>query len=697
MDNCFNEVMDVEGLRVLIRGLERGEFRTVAVDTPVPSPMSHEILNANPYAFLDDAPLEERRARAVSLRRVDVDLAKGVGALDQAAIEEVRAQAWPDVRDADELHDALLSLILIPSKELGEWRQWLPELTAAGRVCRVTWSREPKHESLEPTPPRYAERSGGAESRRGQIRNPKFEIRNGEESLEPRPVGEGPHSNGARAEGREEGYVAAERVEVARAALPAARIEPDIRAVPAREPEGSLTGEDGIRRIVQGWMEVVGPITVPALAGRLGLPPRAVEVAMLALEAGGVVLRGRFTPGTGADVLEWCDRRLLARIHRMTIGRLRREIEPVPAADLLRFLFRWQNVHPGSQLHGREGIVQVIGKLQGLELPAPAWEREVLPARVARYSPADLEQLCLSGVVAWGRLGLREDAPEEDGMRQRRLAPTRSASLGLVLREDLPHFLEPGTVGPEEMAGLSSPARAVLRHLQARGASFLVEIAKATGTLESLTEEALWELVARGLVTGDGIAGLRMLLAKGETKREPHRRFRAIRGGLARARHVPVGRWSLLREPGDATRDKLAGAEPNEAIARQLLRRYGVIFRDLLARETRAPSWRNLLGIYWRLEARGEIRGGRFVQGFTGEQFALPEAVEALRAVRRKREGQEVIVIAAADPLNLAGILTPGGRVSPLSNQAILYVDGVPIEIGEPHALRTRLRRGQVS
>jgi ATP-dependent Lhr-like helicase len=444
-------------------------------------------------------------------------------------------------------------------------------------------------------------------------------------------------------------------------------------------------------------MEVVGPTTVPALADRLGMFPRAIEVAMLALESGGMVLRGRFTPGTSADAVEWCDRRLLARIHRLTIGRLRREIEPVPAADFLRFLFRWQNVHPGSQLHGREGIVQVIGKLQGLELPAPAWERDVLPARVARYNRSDLEQLCLSGIVAWGRLGLRGEAPEEGDTPRRRLAPTRSASLGLVLRDDLPHFLEPGAVGPDEMAGLSSTARAVLRHLQARGACFLAEIAKATGNLESQTEDALWELVARGLVTGDGIAGLRMLLEKGEAKREPHRRFRAIRGGLARARHIPVGRWSLLREPGDAIRSGEEDRAADEAFARQLLRRYGVIFRDLLARETRAPSWRALLGIYWRLEARGEIRGGRFVQGFSGEQFALPEAVESLRAVRRKRDENEAILIAAADPLNLVGVLTPGSRVSSLSNQAILYVDGVLVQIGEAHTLRTRLRQHQFS
>jgi ATP-dependent Lhr-like helicase len=667
IENCLHEAMDLDGLRAILERLGRGELRTLAVDTPVPSPMSHEILNANPYAFLDDAPLEERRARAVSLRRVDVDLAGGVGALDQAAIDVVRTQAWPDVRDADELHDALLSLVLLPAKELGEWREWMDELVSAGRATRVIWVREAE---APPTLPLPGYPMGG--------------------------WGEGWGGGGAGGEG----FVATERVEVVRAALPGVAVEPAVAALAGQETLGGLTEEDAVQRIVQGWMEVVGPITAPALADRLGLHPGAIETALAVLEAGGVVLRGRFTSGTDAGVTEWCDRRLLTRIHRLTIGRLRREIQPVTPADLLRFLFRWQHVHPGSQLHGREGIVQIIGQLQGLELPAPAWERDVLPARVARYSGAELELLCLSGVVAWGRLRLREDVPEGKGgvePPRRRQAPTRSASLGLILREDLPRLLEPGPVGREEMAGLSSTARAVLRHLQMRGASFLGEIARATGHLESQVEDALWELVARGLVTGDGIAGLRMLLTKGEAKREPHRRFRAIRGGLARARHVPVGRWSLLREAEGAEPVRPGDPGADEALARQLLRRCGVVFRDLLARETCVPSWRTLVGIYRRLEARGEIRGGRFVDGFTGEQFALPEAVEALRAIRRTRDVQEVILVAAADPLNLVGILTPGSRVSPLSGQAILYVDGVPVEIGGAHTLRARLRRDQFS
>jgi len=638
--DCLHEAMDVEGLHSILERLERGELRTVAVDTPIPSPMSHEILNANPYAFLDDAPLEERRARAVSLRRVDVDLAGGVGALDPAAIEEVKAQAWPDVRDPDELHDALLGLVVLPTGELGEWQGWMDGLVGAGRAVGIRWS-----------PARHAQQGSNRD-----------------------------------------GYAATERMPIVRAALP------DVEGsyLPAGEEGGradSVSQEDGVRRIVQGWMEVIGPTTSPALALRLGLAPGKVEAALLALEADGVVLRGRFTSGSDPQTMEWCDRRLLARIHRLTLGRLRREIEPVPAADLLRFLFRWQNVHPGSQLHGREGIVQIVGKLQGLELPAPAWERDVLPARVARYSLADLEQLCLSGVVAWGRLRLREDAPEGPEESGRRQVPTRAASLGLVLRQDLDRLLEGRSIKPEELAGLSSTARAVVRHLQTRGASFLADIARAVGQLESRVEEALWELVARGLVTGDGIAGLRLLLAKNEAKREVHRRFRAIRGGQAMARHVPVGRWSLLRDPNDAAPRQAADREAAEEFARQLLRRYGVVLREVLARESRAPAWRILVGIYRRMEARGEIRGGRFVAGFSGEQFALPEAVESLRAIRRTRGSREEVLLAASDPLNLVGILTPGNRVSPLSGQGILFVDGVPVDVGKSAALRARLRR----
>jgi len=491
-----------------------------------------------------------------------------------------------------------------------------------------------------------------------------------------------------------EALVAAERVAVVQAAFPGARFDPSL---PPLAATAHVEPEDAVRGIVQGWTECLGPVTGGRLAAFLGLPESQVEAALLRLESEGIVLRGQFTsaPSAADAPPEWCERRLLARIHRLTISRLRKEIEAVSAADFLRFLLRWQHVHPGTQLHKRDGVAQVIAQLQGLELPAPAWERDVLPARINLYDPADLEQLCLAGEVAWGRLRLAAASADDEALvaardRRRRLAPTRAAPLAFVMREALPALLEPA---PETdvTAELSPAARGVLEHLVRYGASFLTDIARATGCLPTQTEAALWELVARGLVTGDGIAGLRTLLLPEVKRRERPRRLRGIRGGAVR-RRMPVGRWSVLRTASTTPPQKDAA---EELFARQLLRRYGIVMREVLAREVRAPAWRVLLGIYRRLEARGEIRGGRFVGGFVGEQFALPEAVDALRAVRRTPEDAEPVIVATADPLNLVGILTPGARVSPFSNQVIAYRNGVPAEVGELGAVLSHLQLSQ--
>jgi ATP-dependent Lhr-like helicase len=596
--NCLREAMDVDGLRAVLAAMRRGEIATVAVETPAPSPASHEILNANPYAFLDDAPLEERRARAVSLRRAAPDLAAGVGALDPAAIAEVAAQAWPDARSADELHDHLLTLWVLPVEEARPWEALADELRAAGRAVIETWT------------------DADGRARRG--------------------------------------YVAAERLAGARALL---RDEAD-------EP---------LRAAVHGWMECSGPTTAPALAARAGLPPAAVARALAALEGAGVVLRGRFTPG--ATEVEWCERHLLARIHRLTLGRLRREIEPVSLAELMRFLFRWQRVQPGTQLHGRDGLTQVIGLLQGLQLPAPAWEEHVLPARVRPYDPADLEYLCLSGVVTWGRLTPGGPAEDDDGgarperSRRRRAGPTRSAPIAFVLRADLGCFLQRGRAAWRTVDGLGRAARDVAAYLDECGASFLADIAAGTRRMPSEVEDGLWELVTHGLVSGDGVAGLRRLLQAG--RRVHHRR----RIGT---RPLPVGRWALWTSGHEAD-----GREARvEALAAQLLRRYGVVLRDVLGRERALPPWRELAAVYRRWEAQGRIRGGRFVAGPTGEQFALPEAVEALRAVRRAGPERDPVVVAAADPLNLVGLLLPGSKVPPSSGQAIVYRDGAPVDVG---------------
>jgi ATP-dependent Lhr-like helicase len=641
--NCLHEAMDVDGLRGVLEGIARGTIRALSVETPAPSPMSHEILNANPYAFLDDAPLEERRARAVSLRRADPDLASGLGALDPQAIAEVRAQAWPDVRDADEAHDALHTLGLLPEAEGAAWREYLETLVATGRATRV-W--------LSGTVPAA--------------------------------------------------FVAAERIALVRAAFPDARFERDIEPPPlphARETDE----EEAIVTIVRGWIESIGPTSAAALAARLSLPLSRVNVALARLEGEGVVLRGRYT--AGAEGEEWCDRALLTRIHRMTLGRLRREIEAVPAADFMRFLFRWQHVQPGQQLHGRDGVRAVIAQLEGIELPGPAWERDVLPARIAEYDPRDLEQLCLAGEIAWGRLAVAQPSEDDEipaPASRRRQAPTRQAALAFALREDLPSLLAPLPADRSFLKKLSPAARDVFAHLETRGASFLADVARALRRLPGEVEEALWELVASGLVTGDGIAGLRTLLLP-EEKRAPRKAHLRALPGRGPRRSQPIGRWSLLRAEPHST---LPAAEAVEAAARRLLARTGVVFRELSLRERRAPSWRSLLQVLRRLEARGEIRGGRFVAGFVGEQFALPEAVEALRAVRRNKE-EELVVVAAADPLNLVGLIVdlvgprsagdlrpPGARVSPFSGQVIAFRNGVPVEIGDLGAVRSRLQPG---
>ncbi len=634
ISNCLYEAMDAKGLKLVLDRLERGEIRTVAVETLAPSPMSHEILNANPYAYLDDAPLEERRARAVSLRRVDPDLASGLGALDAAAITEVRRQAAPEPRDADEVHDFMLSVGILPTAVATAWAAWLQELVATGRATLV----EATH------------------------------------------------------------WVATERTGVARALFPSARFVPDVDF--AVDP---VDADAAALSVVRGWMDVVGPTTAAALGDRLGLPTTLVEIELARIESEGGVLRGRFTPGSTEE--EWCERGLLARIHRLTLGRLRREIEPVSIADLHRFLFRWQHLDRETRLHGREGIREIVRQLGGIEIPGPAWERDVLPARIADYRLDDLEHLCLAGEVAWGRLGLTLETEEEDEepvRARRRAAPTRSAPLAFCLRDELGALLEPMPADDSWRSQLSLHAGEVLDFLERRGASFLADIARGISRLPTETEDALWELVAAGLVTGDGIAGLRTLLLPEDKRRpkpKPARRSLSLVSSKPRSRLMPVGRWSLLRPPsplpvGERSAAKRPGEGETiaESTARRLLSRYGIVLRELTLRERRLPPWREILFALRRLEARGEVRGGRFVDGFVGEQFALPEAVEAMRAIRRRKPAGEIVLVSAADPLNLVGALTPGARVSAQSGQVIAYKDGLPVDVGELGAVLSRLR-----
>jgi ATP-dependent Lhr-like helicase len=576
--NCLHEAMDLDGLQALLARIHSGAVATVAIDTAEPSPFSHEILNANPYAFLDDAPIEERRTRAVQVRRgLSPDLASGIGALDAAAIAQVASEAWPLVRDTEELHDALMTLVVLPPVE--EWQALYDELAAARRA-----------KVLE----------------RGAARF----------------------------------WVAAERAELA------GRVHSD---------------EDAATEALRGWLESTGPATASAFAERLALSDELVAAALAHLEAEGQILRGRFT-ASAAGELEWCNRRLLARIHRLTLNRLRGEIEPATTAEVVRFLARWQHVARGTQLHGVDGTLAVIRQLQGYEIAAGAWESVVLPRRVARYAPEFLDRLCLSGEVMWGRLS--PHPAFDEASPSRRVRPTRVAPLSLFLREDAPMLAAvAGAANGQGAAGphLSYAARDVLVELERRGASFFTDLQHATSHLASEVEDALWELVAAGLVTADGFENLRSLV-------DPKRRRGEGRGRKARPRHA-AGRWALVprnsQAPGDAA---------VESFARQLLRRWGVVFRDLATHETIAPPWRDLLVALRRMENRGEIRGGRFADAFLGEQFALPDALDLLRAVRRDPRPAEAVEVDAADPLNLSGILLPGPRVSALSGEKLTLV-----------------------
>lgn len=598
--DCLHEGLDVGGLLTVLEDIRSSRIRTVAVDTPEPSPFAAEILNANPFAFLDPAPLEERRSRAVRMRGSLPAELDAEAVLDPEAITLAAAEAAPLVRDADELHDALLTLGAVP--ETPEWEPWFEEL---------------------------------AEGRRAT----------------------------AFAVGDARFWVAAERLALARAGWPEVRFPPGIGV--AGPGEVAETREGAVAAILRGVMDSSGPASAAALAARLALPESRIEAALALLEAEGQVLQGRFrrSPG-GEGPLEWCHRRVLARIHRLTLARLRRESAPVSAAAFLRFLTGWQHATAETRLHGPQGVREVIAQLQGLEAPAAAWESQILPLRITGYRRDWLDENCLSGHVVWGRTSAPD--PTVSGSPAR---PTRAAPIGLLLRSDLGHWLRPQ---PEDPSGVSSAAAKVLELLERRGAQFFAELQPRTGLLPAALEDALWELTACGRVTADGFDNLRALM-------DPRRRSAYGRYRRRKARYSP-GRWALLA----AQPNENGETGGHEAIARQLLARWGVVFRDLLKRERTPSRWRDLQLVLRRLEMRGEVVGGQFVSTFAGEQFALPEAVGPLRRTgRSEAAADDSLTVGAADPLNLSGILTPGPRVPLSSSENLVLGDGALTPAGK--------------
>jgi ATP-dependent Lhr-like helicase len=608
MQDVLQEAMDLEGLIELLRGIQQGTIRCLAVDTSTPSVFAHELLNANPYAFLDEAGLEERRARATTLGR---NLPVEPGKLDQAAIDAIRKEIWPDLRDEHELHDLLHSLIVLPlfildREETRHWPNFYERLTPTGRAQTIDCAEVPS-------------------------------------------------------------WVATERLSYIAALWSKSNNETN-----------SVTKEDAIRKYVQGWLQILGPTTANGLASTLNLDPASIFQAFLAMEMQGLLMRGTFEyPNATEDHdIEWCERCILQRIHQRTVATLRKQIEPVTPAVYMRWLLNWQHLAPQTQLSGEEGVFEVLRQLEGFEAPAVEWERTLLPARVANYDPRWLDGLCLSGAVGWGRISPHPAWSAGDGASPRRVIPTNAAPITFYIRETadwLPYALAQQCVEEKNLAAALSPEALQLRALlQQRGACFANDVQRIANLTRQQTQHALWELATAGLAAADGFDQLRACM-------DPRRKSTTTEAPGKRVARSSAGRWSLLCEELHAAPTAIEQARrtdaAHESFAKMLLARYGVLFRDLLTRESNAPKWRDLLNILRRLEARGEIRGGRFLSGFGGEQYALPEAVDSLRAART-RECFALIPVAAADPINLVGIVIPGERTPSVPGKQVLYRNG---------------------
>ena len=631
IDDCLTEAMDIDGLEEILRKIDNGEIRCGARDLPEPSPMAAEILNARPYAFLDNAPLEERRTQAVYTRRAsDRNRSDELGILDAAAIARIQQEAWPQATSTEELHDALMLLGAMTDEE-------------ARRTVRIGDERN----------------GAAAEQLLNELvaDNRATRLHTGEKYF----------------------WAPAERLSMLQTIYNAARLEPEL--APPKTTQRIWERSDAVRELLRGRVEACGPVTVAELANMLALTASEIETALLALEAEGFVLRGKFR--ATAREQEWCDRHLLARIHRLTIDRLRAEIQPVSPQDFYRFLFAWQRVGAEHRVEGIEGLQSVLKQLDGSELPLASWESAVLTARVADYDPEWLDRLCFSGRVGWGRL----TPPQNPTARSS--APLRTSPIAFYQRENLADWL--CLTRTASAIDLSSVAHSVRDALLNGGALFFTELVRISGLLSSQVEDGLSELAALGSVTCDSFDGLRALLVPSDKRPTFARNIGKRRRKTNLASIEFAGRWALLPKPFGPESNGAEASERDGAIekfARALLRRYGVVFRRLLERESLDVTWYELGRIYRRLEARGQIRGGYFVGGVSGEQFALPEAIGLLRSIRKAPRPNELITLSAADPLNLLGILTPGPRITAFTINRILFRGGVALAVLEGGEIR---------
>ena len=700
MHDSLQEALDLEGLLGVLRQISQGEIELLARDTREPSPFCYELLNANPYAFLDGGEANERRSRAVATRRtLSAEELRDSGQLDLEAIRQVVQEARPLVRNPDELHDILLSRYLLPSepaepfaaldsaatgsslsdaqdnalrplREQPDWQPWLMALQSEQRAARVTW-------------------------------------------------GAG-HS----------GWVSAERWWAVKKRFPDAQLLGPLAELPP--PDAELTEEQILVTLVRGVIEVCGPVTAAEIASELGLAEKTIFAALEAIEGEGLVLRGRYrnapswhAPAVSPEPpIEWCHRRLLARIHRLTLDGLRRQIEPVDIATFVRFLARHHALMPGTRRAGKNGVLETIQQLQGLDMAAGAWEREILPPRCENYRAESLDELCLSGEVGWSRLYPRPKLPD----RARPISGiAKVCPVSLYCRDDLTWLR--GDRPRVDGSDLSSPAQQIMELLSAQGAMFAADIGRACRMLPSHLTEALGELVAGGWVTSDTMVGLRALVTPAKSKshgRASHQQTqsrvplagagrwslnwshwpisgsagassptsRAITSSRVTAARSPLARDTVpasdvpgsgASSPDGSTPDDFATGEllPTavESWAWLLLRRWGIVFWDLLEREPGAPRWSEVVAVYRRLEARGEIRGGRFVTGVGGEQYALPHVVSQLRQLRDQGPVGEILIVSAVDPLNVVGLGNKQDRVPRRPGLKVVYLDGAPVAI----------------
>lgn len=614
--DCLTEAMDIEELEELIAKVETQQLELHAKDLREPSPLAQEILNARPYAFLDDAPLEERRTRAVRNRRwLDPTEALELGKLDQRAIDQVKAEAWPIAANEDELHDALVLLGFITEEEmqkgdgLNNWPSLRDALLTEGRLCQL--------------------KLNGAVLWIAAERIPQWEVVDGKKEFTP------------------------------------------TLTLPDGLRDGTWKEEQAIREVVRGRLEGLGPVTAAKMQEDIGLSIDQVNFALHALEAEGFVFQGRFTET--ASETEWCERRLLARIHRYTVESLRKQIEPLSTADFMRFLFAHHKMTTEEQVMGPQALQDIVDRLQGIEVPAGAWETEILPARMVDYDPAWLDVLCMSGRISWGRFS-------NPNQKNKNKSPLKSTPIALVDRTNVYGWRYPEF--PDHEAVLSSQAQRIKADLEQHGASFYQDLLQRNGMLGTQVEAALAELVSHGLVTSDSFTGLRALLTPSYNRPADRTSYRHSKKAVFGIEHA--GRWSIINYRNQAVPEThQLQQEQLERMAFMLLKRYGVVFRRILEKERFTAPWRDLVRVYRRLEARGEVRGGRFVVGVSGEQYALPETVDRLKQIRKQPKNEALVSISAVDPLNFTGNLFPGIKVTQLIKNRVLYRDGVPVAVLE--------------